>query len=55
MILNSADPESDEAGQLAVKLEKQYGAPVALVDCSALDAEDIDHILYMLLDEFPVK
>ena len=55
VILNSADPESDEAGQLAVKLEKQYGAPVALVDCSALDAEDIDHILYMLLDEFPVK
>lgn len=55
VILNSAHPESEEAVQLAMKLEEKYCAPVALVNCLELDAEDITHILEMLLDEFPAK
>lgn len=55
VILNSSHPESEEAVSLAVKLEEKYGAPVALVNCLELDAEDITHILEMLLDEFPAK
>lgn len=55
VILNSAHPESDDAMRLAMKLEEKYRAPVALVNCLELDAEDITHILEMLLDEFPAK
>lgn len=55
VILNSAHPDSDEAVQLAIKLEEKYSAPVALVNCMDLNADDIAHILAMLLEEFPAK
>ena len=54
MILNSARPESDAAVALAYELEAKYGVPVALVSCLDLDAEDIRHILELVLHEFPV-
>ena len=54
MILNSADPSSEEAIALAYQLEAKYGVPVALVSCLELDAEDIRHILELVLHEFPV-
>ncbi len=55
VILNSSDPASKEAEALALELEKKYEAPVALVNCTALDAEDIAHILRMVLMEFPLS
>lgn len=55
VILNSAHPEAEESVRLAMTLEEKYRAPVALVNCLELDAEDIAHILEMLLDEFPAK
>ena len=55
IILNSATPESDESIALAIELEKKYNAPVALVNCLELDTEDINHILNMLVLEFPVS
>ncbi len=55
LLLNSAKPESPEAEQLAWSLEEKYGVPVALVNCMSLDAEDIRHILAMVLHEFPVR
>ena len=54
MILNSARPESDAAIALAYELESKYNVPVALVSCIDLDAEDIKHILELVLHEFPV-
>ena len=54
MILNSADPSSEQAISLAYELEEKYGVPVALVSCIDLDAEDISHILELVLNEFPV-
>ena len=54
MILNSKDPSSDSAISLAYELEAKYGVPVALVSCLELDAEDIRHILELVLHEFPV-
>lgn len=54
MILNSAEPTSDRAIALAYELEEKYGVPVALVSCIDLDAEDIRHILELVLLEFPV-
>lgn len=54
IILNSADPSSERAVALAYELEAKYRVPVALVNCLELDAEDIRHILEMVLHEFPV-
>ncbi len=54
IILNSASPSSEEAIALAYQLEEKYGVPVALVSCLELDAEDIRHILELVLHEFPV-
>ncbi len=54
VVLNSAHPESAEAVNLALELEKNYKAPVALVNCLELDKEDIGHILELVLMEFPV-
>ena len=54
MILNSAHPESEAAISLAYELEAKYEIPVALVSCIDLDAEDIRHILELVLHEFPV-
>lgn len=54
MILNSADPTSENAISLAYELESKYKVPVALVSCIDLDAEDIKNILDLVLHEFPV-
>ncbi|MBQ2735002.1 MAG: stage IV sporulation protein A, partial [Clostridia bacterium] len=54
IILNSAVPASESARNLAYELEEKYGVPVALVSCLDLDAEDIRHILGLVLEEFPV-
>ncbi len=54
VILNSARPQSDDAIALAYELESKYEVPVALVSCIDLDAEDIRHILELVLHEFPV-
>ena len=55
IILNSANPESETARNLAHELEEKYSAPVALVCCPELDADDIREILALVLSEFPVK
>ena len=55
MVLNSADPGSEAAISLAYELEEKYGVPVALVSCIDLNAEDIQHILELVLNEFPVS
>ena len=54
IVLNSAEPTSDDAMSLAYELEEKYKAPVALVSCIDLDSEDISHILELILNEFPV-
>jgi len=55
VILNSAHPDREEAVNLALRLEEKYNAPVALVNCMELNADDIWQILGMLLEEFPAK
>ena len=39
---------------MALSIEEKYGAPVALLNCLELDAEDIRKILELVLLEFPV-
>lgn len=55
VILNSAEPESRAAQELAAELEEKYKAPVALVSCLTMDAEDITKILELVLYEFPIR
>ena len=55
VILNSARPQSNDAIALAYELEARYEVPVALVSCIDLDAEDIRHILELVLHEFPIS
>ncbi|MCQ2424748.1 MAG: stage IV sporulation protein A [Lachnospiraceae bacterium] len=54
VVLNSKDPGRPESIALAEKLETEYGAPVALVNCLELNGEDISSILEMILMQFPV-
>ena len=54
VILNSVDPEAEAAERLAVSLEEEYGVPVALVNVLRLNAEDVKHILGLVLDRFPI-
>ena len=55
VILNSAYPGSEEAIGLAYELERKYRAPVALVNCTEINAEDVSHILELILGQFPVR
>ena len=55
VVLNSAHPNAEETVVLGEALEEKYGVPVALVNCLELNAEDIRHILGLILEEFPVK
>ena len=54
IVLNSAHPESEEAKRLATELEEKYSAPVALVNCTELNGEDIREILALVLGQFPI-
>lgn len=55
IILNSKNPGSDNARELAHSLEEKYGAPVALVSCPDINKEDIREILSLILGEFPIR
>ena len=55
IVLNSASPETEAAHELAMSLEEKYGAPVALVNCLKLNAEDVSGILSLIIGEFPVR
>ncbi len=55
ILLNSAAPGSENAVKLAMELEKNYGVPVALVNALDLNADDIRHLLELLLLEFPIR
>lgn len=55
VILNSANPDSEAAIELAISMENEYSAPVALVNCTDLTQEDIKKILELVLLEFPIR
>lgn len=55
IILNSAEPESENAHKLAAALEEKYCAPVALVDCTRLNANDVRAIVELVVGEFPIR
>ena len=55
VLLNSSQPESDEAKSLAGELAAAYQVPVLPVSCMELSENEIKRILAQLLFEFPIK
>ncbi len=54
IVLNSAYPETRAAHELAHSLEEKYSVPVALVNCTRLNVDDIEAILGIVVGEFPI-
>ena len=55
IVLNSANPKSEEAKKLETALRDKYSAPVVLCDVSKLSIDDINQVITSVLFEFPVK
>ncbi len=54
IILNSNRPYSQETGDLAREMEKEYQSTVIPLNCEQLKLEDIRRILELILMEFPI-
>lgn len=55
ILLNSANPGSEQARALADSLSRKYSVPALPVSCVELDDNEIKRILAQLLFEFPVR
>ncbi|MFW6305969.1 MAG: stage IV sporulation protein A [Bacillota bacterium] len=55
IVLNSANPNSQETIHLSEKLSEKYEVPVLSVDCLNLKKNNVDNILRNILHEFPIK
>lgn len=55
VLLNSKEPKSGETQKLRRETEEKYGVTCLAVNCMELQTEDIGHILYSVLCEFPMK
>jgi stage IV sporulation protein A len=55
VLLNSVNPSSDDAVNLASQLESRYGVPVYPVNCLDITENEIRRILEKVLFEFPVR
>lgn len=54
VLLNCADPKSEEALSLRARLEDEYGVCVMAVNCLELTKEDIEGIIESILMRFPI-
>ncbi|ADU23142.1 stage IV sporulation protein A [Ruminococcus albus] len=55
VLLNTEDPDSDEARQLCKQLSEKYSTDVMAVNCTELEDEDIMGIMANVLYSFPVR
>ena len=55
VLLNSTEPESERAKNLATQMASIYNVPVIPVSCMELDEFEIKRILAQLLFEFHIK
>lgn len=55
VLLNTAQPESNAAAQLAAQMSEQYGVPVVPVNCQTMTEQEIRKTLEALLSQFPVR
>ena len=55
VLLNSSEPESERACQVAEEIGAKHGVSVMAVDCDKLTAQDINKIISKILFEFPLS
>lgn len=55
ILLNSAEPNSDYAKELADTLSEKYNTPVIPINCESLSIDDINNMFSKVLYEFPVE
>ncbi len=55
ILLNSVEPESQEAVSLAQELSSKYQVPVMPVNCLTMDENQIKRVLAQILFEFPIR
>lgn len=55
VVLNSANPSSEETKKLAKALERKYEVPVIALNAKQLEKNDIENIFEKILLEFPIK
>lgn len=55
ILLNTADPSSEQTKALAAQLQQRHGVPVMPVNCLDLTEAEIREILSKILFEFPIK
>ena len=55
IVLNSAEPHTERAQNMAVAIEEKYSAPVALINALDLTSEDFEGIMKLLLGQFGIN
>ena len=55
IVVNSAQPQSEQAQRVKQQVEQRYGVATVLVNCLDLDKKAIEYILSLALTEFPLK
>lgn len=55
ILLNSSEPDTPKAKDLAKKMKIKHNAPVILADCASMDREVPEKIFTELLKQFPVS
>ena len=55
IVVNSANPESENAKRVKQQVENRYGVATVLVNCLEMDRRTIEHILSLALTEFPLR
>ncbi len=55
LVLNTNRPNSENTNELVEQLEEKYSIHVTAVDCEQMKREDVDRIMRLLLESFPVK
>ena len=55
VVINSRNPQGEAAKALQASMYKEYGLDAMVVDCQAMELEDIGQLLKGLLYNFPMK
>ncbi len=55
IVLNTANPYSDDTRRLALDLEDRYGVSVIPTDCTNLNIDNVNDIFGKILYEFPIE
>ena len=55
ILVNTNNPNSENAKNMCSELEKKYDAPVKAINCANMSLEDINEIMNKILYEFPIN